>query len=59
VAVSPEIREADKEARIAILNKITKEVEHGTYTIVDLAKAYNYVTTTDAPHEPSKVGGFA
>lgn len=61
MAVSSEIREADQATRIAILNKIATEVENGTYNIVDLAKAYNLVTQSDAPHDPAKtrVGGFA
>ena len=61
MAVAPEVRDADKEARVALLNKITKEVDGGSYNLLDLAKAYNLVTASDAPSDPAKVrtGGFA
>lgn len=62
MAASTELREADQAARIAILNKIAKEVDAGSYNIVQLAQAYNYVTQSAAPHDPeakSRVGGFA
>lgn len=62
MAVSPEIRDADKAARIAILNQITEFTPQANLAaLVELAKAYNLVTANDAPSDPAKVraGGFA
>lgn len=56
LAVSSEIREADQAARVALLNKITEaaaEAEHVS-VLVDLAQAYNLVTQTAAPRDPSR-----
>ena len=56
MAVSAEIREADKEARIALLKKITEEVEADPHvnTLFQLAQAYSFVTANDAPQEAAK-----
>lgn len=62
MAVAPEIRDAEKAARIALLEAITEFVPNANSAVlVELAKAYNLVTATDAPSDTSKVrvGGFA
>lgn len=63
MAVSQEIRDAEKSARIALLNAIEKNLPgSGAPQILQLAQAYNAVTSTDAPRDPQKpgrVGGFA
>ncbi|MDQ0756087.1 hypothetical protein [Arthrobacter sp. B3I4] len=56
MAVSSEIREADKVARIALLNQIAEFTPQANLAgVVELAKAYNFVTANDAPQEASKV----
>ena len=55
MAVSKEVREADQATRIALLNDIKDEIGGGQYSILDLAKAYNYVTQNEAPREPSQM----
>lgn len=56
MAISPDIKEADKEARIALLKKITEEVEADPHvnTLYQLAQAYNLVTQNDAPQEAAR-----
>jgi hypothetical protein len=54
MAVSKEVRESEQATRIALLEGIKKEIGAGTYNLIDLAKAYNFVTQTDAPKEPSR-----
>jgi hypothetical protein len=63
MAVSSEVREAEQEARIALLKQITADVAKDPHinVLLQLAQAYNLVTANDAPHDPSKTraGGFA
>lgn len=56
MAISPDIKEADKEARIALLKKIAEEVQGDPTvdTLYTLAQAYNLVTENDAPQEAAR-----
>jgi hypothetical protein len=56
VPVSPDIRDADKAARIALLTAIAEFApEANVANLVELSKAYNFVTTNVAPQDPSRV----
>jgi hypothetical protein len=57
MAVSQEIRDAEKATRTALLEAITAKVTSSTSVsqLLQLAEAYNKVTSTEAPRDASAV----